>query len=245
MNKTIATINGNIGAGKTTFTNLLKEYFSDSEIVEEPVSIWKGLVDENEKNILDKFYEDPERYAYLFQNLAYISRIEETEKAIRKSKASILFFDRSPQTDKHVFEKMLYDSKKISTIEHNIYNYWYDFCSKYVRPESQPNIIIYLRCSPETAYQRIMKRNRPEEKNITIEYLSEVHRYHEEWLNDTTDGKHVITIDCNRDFESDISYQIEIMEMVKLKIAKIILETIFNKTNELYYPDIVYHGNHC
>lgn len=208
-------INGNIGAGKTTFLNIMGKTFEDSTIVEEPVKEWKETVDCNNENILHKFYKDPKRWAYSFQNIAYITRAKKTEDAIRNSKSRYIFLDRSIKTDKYVFEKMLYDTGLISEIEHKMYNLWYDFYHNYVRKETD-NIIIYLRCDPLVAYERIKKRNRIEEEDITLEYLTDIHRYHEEWLNNTSN---VITIDCNKDFEHDITYQQEIIDIVKTYLA--------------------------
>ena len=41
--------------------------------------------------------------------------------------------------------------------------------------------VVYLKCEPQTALQRIKARNRPEEKEITLELLEELHRLHEDW----------------------------------------------------------------
>lgn len=224
MNKMNIEINGNIGAGKTTFLHIMGKTFENSTIVDEPVKEWKETVDESKENILHKFYKDPKRWAYSFQNIAYITRAKKTEDSIRNSSSRYNFFDRSIKTDKYVFEKMLHEAGHISDIEHKMYNMWYDFYHQYVRKETY-NIIIYLRCDPMVAYERIQKRNRIEEKDITLEYLTEVHRYHEEWLNnENNNNDHIITIDCNKDFEHDIVYQQEIIDIVKSYLA-----------NKLYY----------
>lgn len=227
-------INGNIGAGKTTFLKIMGNAFENSTIVEEPVKEWKSTVDDNKENILHKFYTDPKRWAYAFQNFAYITRAKKTEDAIRNSNSRYIFFDRSIKTDKYVFEKMLYDTNQISEIEHKMYNLWYDFYHDYVRKETD-NIIVYLRCEPHVAYERIKKRNRIEEKDITLEYLSDVHRYHEEWLNNTNNDN-IIIIDCNRDFEHDTVYQQEIIDIVKTYLATKICSKLI-KENICYNED--------
>ena len=57
-NKKIYSVEGNIGAGKTTILKIIGQKLDDVEFVEEPVSIWQNLgVD----NLLEKFYENPER----------------------------------------------------------------------------------------------------------------------------------------------------------------------------------------
>lgn len=217
MSKKIISIEGNIGVGKSTFVSILKNTIDNSEVVYEPVEMWKNLKDSNGENILQKFYKDIDRWAYSFQNLACITRMMKIEEKVKSSDAKYLFLDRSLGTDKHVFEKMLYDSNKISEIEHKMYNLWCDFYHKYIRPEFN-NFIIYLRCRPETAFNRIHKRGREEEKNISIEYLNDLHRYHEDWL---MTESNVIVIDCDKDFENDKEYQQQVINDIKLFINKL------------------------
>ena len=76
-------IEGNIGTGKTTFLNLLKNYIEkfrdinlDARVVLEPVDEWMETRDSDGKNILEKFYSDQGRYSYIFQMNSFISRIK-------------------------------------------------------------------------------------------------------------------------------------------------------------------------
>jgi deoxyadenosine/deoxycytidine kinase len=213
MNKLVVAVEGNIGVGKSTFTKILKDNFSNSTVVSEPVDMWLDITNENGDNILGIFYKDIKRWAYTFQNLAYITRMMKIEDAIRSSDG-IIFLDRSLGTDRNVFEKMLHDDGMLDKVEHSIYNLWYDFYTKYVNNKSDIKYI-YLKCDPKISYERIKKRGREEEKNITLEYLEKLHKYHEEWL---CNQDNVIIIDCNRDFENDITYQTEIIDYIKTKI---------------------------
>ena len=45
---------------------------------------------------------------------------------------------------------------------------------------------IYLKTSPEKSYERIKKRDREEETDISFEYIKEIHNKHEEWLHKST-----------------------------------------------------------
>jgi len=212
MSQNIISIEGNIGVGKSTFTNILQNIFRESKIVEEPVDMWLNTITKSGENILGLFYKDIPRWGYTFQNLAYVTRMMKIQDAIKTNK-SIIFLDRSLGTDKNVFEKMLYDDKLITDIEHNMYNLWCDFYKNYVNNMSSWKYI-YLRCTPNTSYERIKKRGREEEKNITLEYLEKLHKYHEEWLMNTND---VLIIDCDKDFENNLEYQQEIINKVKEK----------------------------
>ena len=70
----IISIEGNIGSGKSTFVNYLKNNLDEKKycIVDEPVNIWKEITDISGNNIISKFYEDKEKYGFSFQMLAYI-----------------------------------------------------------------------------------------------------------------------------------------------------------------------------
>ena len=111
-----------------------------------------------------------------------------------------------------------------------------------------------MRCLPEIALERIKKRGRDEEKNITIEYLNDIHRYHEEWLMDGK-TKNVIVINCDKEFENDQDYQHLILNQVKLGIEKIIQDQlsnliknkiiISNDYEDNYYMRLNMNGSHC
>lgn len=76
-------IEGNIGTGKTTFLNMLNYYLKefesleyDARIVLEPVDEWMDTKDGDGNNILQKFYQNQERYSYIFQMNSFISRVK-------------------------------------------------------------------------------------------------------------------------------------------------------------------------
>jgi deoxyadenosine/deoxycytidine kinase len=58
--------------------------------------------------------------------------------------------------------------------------------------------VIYLRCSPEKCHERTLKRKRPEEDEISLEYLKLIHEKHESWFS-SHDLKNVLVIDTTDD----------------------------------------------
>ena len=60
---------GGIGAGKTSANQVLRELFPNSVFIDEPLDQWNSV------DILNKFYQDPKKYAYVFQSLAFITRL--------------------------------------------------------------------------------------------------------------------------------------------------------------------------
>ena len=125
----IFSIEGNIGSGKSTLVKLLSRYNPHYHFLQEPVNIWKEIKDSDDDNILSVFYKDQTRFAYIFQNFAFITRITTLLALIAKVKSifqdKYIIVERSIYSDKNVFAKMLYDDKKISELEYKIYNYWF------------------------------------------------------------------------------------------------------------------------
>ena len=71
----IISIEGNIGAGKTTAINNLEKHMhynmkeTDNSILflREPVNVWDTIKDSSGETILEKFYKDSDKYAFAFQ----------------------------------------------------------------------------------------------------------------------------------------------------------------------------------
>ena len=182
----IVSIEGNIGSGKSTLlTNLREHYKNDVNVLflKEPVDEWEKITDENGTTILEKFYSDQEKYSFPFQMMAYVSRLKilrDTLKNIENKKTgkTIIITERSLYTDKMVFAKMLYDSKKIEHINYQIYLNWFDTFSE----EFPVHKIIYVKTLPEKCHSRIVKRARDGEGNIPLEYLNSCNNYHNDML---------------------------------------------------------------
>jgi deoxyadenosine/deoxycytidine kinase len=174
-------IDGNIGSGKSTLMGELKTHFSDNTnivFLKEPVDEWETIKDENGITILEKFYENPTKYGFSFQIMAYISRLNIMKQEFKKNPNAIFISERSLFTDKLVFAKMLFDSGNIELVNYKIYLQWFNtFAEDF--PVSK---VIYVNTDPEICFQRIEKRSRTGESNIPLEYLQNCHKYHTDML---------------------------------------------------------------
>ena len=180
--KLVFSIEGNIGSGKSTLIELLKKSNEKFIYLPEPVNIWNKIKDSNGVTILEKYYQDQERYAFPFQMMAYITRLSCIREAINSApEDAIIITERSIYTDREIFAKMLHDSGKIEDICYSIYLRWFDEFS-----ESKLHGIIYVQTTPETCLSRIEHRNRKGEETIPLSYLKNCHRYHENWINNCT-----------------------------------------------------------
>ena len=210
----IFSIEGNIGSGKSTLIkklkNYLKQQYQDFNVIylPEPVKIWETIKDSKGNTILKKFYQNQEKYAFSFQMMAYISRLMEIKREIKKNLKSIIICERSVWTDKNVFAKMLYDDSKIEEVNYTIYNMWFE---EFVK-ELQLNAIFYVKTEPIKCAERVSIRKRDGEV-IPLAYLEKCNKYHEDWLSKS--NKIIITFDGNIEFINGIPRQwIEQIEQV-------------------------------
>lgn len=206
----LVSIDGNIGSGKSTTWDMLKEACKgrdDVHFVEEPVDSWHAVVDETGVPILTNFYKDKKTYAFRFQMMAYISRLALLRRTVREhaAKCRVIITERSVDTDRNIFAKMLYDSGDIQEDEYTIYNMWFD---EFVRDLPVAGLV-YIRADPETCMERIMKRGR-EGETIPLDYIQKCHDYHDEWINgSSTMSCKKLVIDANVEIEVTANQRVE------------------------------------
>jgi deoxyadenosine/deoxycytidine kinase len=188
-NYSIVSVEGNIGSGKTTLMANLKEKYKNDPLViflKEPVDEWEKIQDANGKTILEKFYENQEKYSFAFQMMAYVSRLNVLRQALQgldSSKKYIIITERSLDTDRFVFAKMLYETRKMEDVCYQIYLNWFHTFSE----EFPVHRVVYMKTAPEICHARISTRAREGEDCIPLEYLQTCEKYHEYMLQDTSD----------------------------------------------------------
>ena len=229
MKKTlIISIEGNIGSGKSTVMKFLSENLNnyllsnmiDLKIcyLQEPVDIWNTIIDNDGKNIIQKYYEDQNKYAFSFQMMAYISRLSQIKNELTKN-YDVIITERSLYTDKNVFAKMLYDDKKINEIDYKIYNKWFDEFTDILTNMN----ILYIKTNPEICSQRIIKRSRKGE-NIELKYLESCNLYHNNWIDNTSTDK--IIIDGNNNINDSIVQDNKYLNNILNSIHMLIVKTM-------------------
>lgn len=177
-------IQGNIGAGKSTLINILKKpkfqkklrekLFNNMPLlfVDEPVTDWTvKKYQNNTKSALDYYYEDKIRWGLTFQIKAFTTRMQTTvDQTLKLKEKTIIISERSMTSDKNVFFKTI--KPKITAFEWDTYSDFYNLiCYKLNQIEKR---MIVLVCSSKECYNRIKSRGRLEEIDITEEYLNEL-----------------------------------------------------------------------
>jgi deoxyadenosine/deoxycytidine kinase len=187
-NYKILSIEGNIGSGKSTLLENLRSYYNDDThivFLREPVDEWEKIKDNQGNTMLKKFYADQEKYSFAFQMMAYISRLKILRDTVKEillnpTQQYVIITERSLYTDKHVFAKMLHDQGNIESVCYQIYLNWFDEFTK----DFPINYTVYVNTDPQVCYNRIHKRAREGEEVISLIYLQDCHKYHEEFLDD-------------------------------------------------------------
>lgn len=212
-------IEGNIGAGKSTFLSILKKQL-DLDILYEPTHAWQNV---GGHNILDAFYKDAPRWAYTFQTYAFITRIMAQQERMKEAQGPLIV-ERSVYADRFCFAKNAHEMGVMSALEWQMYTQWFKWLMDvYIE---KPKGFIYLQTSPQTCYERLRNRNRSEEKGVGKEYLELLHEKHEAWLirkEDIIDGLQdipVLVLACDAEFEKDEQVQNQHREKVAAFLAQ-------------------------
>ena len=198
----IISIEGNIGAGKSTFLENLESHLGKQSgwiFLREPVHIWDTICDQNGETILSKFYANPDKYAFSFQIMAYTTRLHELKRVLKENPDCIgVICERSLDADKHIFAKMLHADGLIDDVMYDIYERYF---SEY-EGNLTLNGMIYVEADPDVCYQRVAKRSRDGESNIALDYLQKCHEYHCKWIQHTETK--VLTLNVNDDVEVSV-----------------------------------------
>lgn len=196
-------IEGNIGAGKSTFLSIIGQNLG-VQVIYEPHTKWQEIGGDN---LLEKFYSDTTRWAYTFQTFAFVSRVVQQETISQKSDHMIHILERSVFSDRYCFAKNCFEMGTMTALEWKLYQEWFSWLvGMYTKPLHG---FIYLKTDPEVCYKRLQKRNRYEEAGVSLDYLTMIHEKHEDWLirraniDDTMKKVPVLVLECNNEFESD------------------------------------------
>lgn len=154
MNYHFITVEGNIGAGKTTLSHLLARHYNARLVLEEFA----------DNPFLAKFYENPRQYAFPVELFFMAERFKQLKDLIQQKD---LF--QSITISDYLFTKCLLFAKvTLPDDEFRLYQRLFDIIHQQL---IQPDILIYLHAPVSKLQQNIKKRNRSYEQAIPDEYL--------------------------------------------------------------------------
>ena len=181
-------IAGNIGAGKTTLTNLLAKNFN-----------WKPQLEEVDNNpYLNDFYEDMPRWSFSLQIFFLNSRYQQILEL--KNQDLPIIQDRTIYEDAYIFAPNLHSMGLMTTRDFENYFSLFNLMETFI---SAPDLLIYLRASIPTLVSHISDRGREYEESIRIDYLKRLNERYEAWISTYDKGKLMIIDVDENNFKSD------------------------------------------
>jgi deoxyguanosine kinase len=157
MNYHFITIEGNIGAGKTTLAHILAKHFNARLIVEQFA----------DNPFLAKFYENPQQYAFPLELFFMAERYKQMKELVHTND----LFQHITISD-YLFSKcLLFARVNLPETEFRLYQKLYDI----IFPQLvKPDILIYLHAPVSRLQRNIKNRNRPYEQSIGDDYLFQI-----------------------------------------------------------------------
>ena len=154
MKYTFITIEGNIGAGKTTLAHLLSKHFNARLVLEQFA----------DNPFLPKFYENPQQYAFPLELFFMAERFKQLKELIQQKD----LFQNITISD-YLFTKcLLFARINLPEDEFRLYQRLFEIIHAQV---VQPELLIYLHAPVNKLQQNIKKRNRSYEQKIPDDYL--------------------------------------------------------------------------
>ncbi len=171
MKKQFIAIAGNVGVGKSTLTAMLAEKLS-----------WEPFYEAVGDNpYLADFYKDMRRWSFHSQ-IFFLSRRLRHHHQLLSSPNSVVQ-DRSVYEDAEVFARNLYQQGHMSDRDYYSYRELYEVLALFLPP---PDLIVYLKASVPTLLERIIKRGRDFERDISPLYLQQLNELYNAWIEDFT-----------------------------------------------------------
>ena len=168
---------GNIGAGKTTLTQLLAKHFKWEPHFEDVV----------DNPYLDDFYHQMERWSFNLQIYFLNSRFRQVMQ-IRESGKNVIQ-DRTIYEDAYIFAPNLHAMGLMTNRDFKNYAQLFELMESKVEA---PDMLIYLRSSILNLVGQIHKRGREYENTISIEYLNRLNERYEAWIETYAKGRLLI-----------------------------------------------------
>ncbi|WP_295713061.1 deoxynucleoside kinase [Mucilaginibacter sp.] len=194
---------GNIGAGKTTLTEMLAHNYG-----------WEPLFEAVDNNpYLEDFYSDMKRWSFNLQIYFLNSRYRQIID-IQKSGRNILQ-DRTIYEDAYIFAENLHDMGLMTTRDYENYESIFDNITEFIKP---PDLLVYLKASVPTLVSNIQRRGREYESGIRLDYLSKLNEKYEKWIKNYKLGKLLILDKDNLDFANNTEDMATIVQLIEREI---------------------------
>ncbi len=175
-------IAGNIGVGKTELTRRLSDELN-----------WAAYYEPVIQNpYLDPFYADMKRWSFHLQ-IYFLSERFKAQAEIGRSAVAFIQ-DRTIYEDAEIFARTLHAQGSMTEVDYENYVSLFGCMVSFLR---KPDLIIYLKASPEVLMERIARRGRASERSITVDYIARLNRAYDDWMRRARGEGDVLEIDTD------------------------------------------------
>lgn len=163
------TIEGNIGAGKTTLATQLSRHYNARLVLEQFA----------DNPFLPKFYEKPDQYAFPLELFFMAERYKQLQELLLQKS----MFQQLTISDYLFTKSLLFAKVTLSEDEYRLYQRLFEIVQQNL---IQPEILIYLHAPVKKLQENIRKRERSYEQSIPDEYLQNIQDTYLQYLKQFT-----------------------------------------------------------
>ncbi len=157
MRKKYIALEGPIGVGKTSLVNLMVERLGAAKILEDVTNPF-----------LEAFYEEEPGAAFQAQLFYLLARYRTLSEAVQTD-----LFSRFTVADFTFYKDRIFAHLTLDDSELLLYEKLWAVLEPQV---PKPDLVVYLQGSTAVLAERVAKRDRAEERNLSLDYLEEVHQ---------------------------------------------------------------------
>lgn len=198
-NYNFITIEGNIGAGKTTLATSLSNEFNARLILEQFA----------DNSFLPKFYEQPDKYAFPLELSFLAERYHQLKNELSKQD----IFKPKIITDYYFLKSLIFAKANLDEDEYALYSKLFHIINDSL---PKPDLFVYLYQNIERLQENIKKRGRSYEQKISDEYLIKIQSAYFDYIKQVPDLK-IVIIDVNK---IDFAHNLNDYEQIKSIIDK-------------------------
>jgi len=190
-------IEGNIGAGKTTLTDMLATDYNAKKVLERFA----------DNPFLPKFYEDNDRFAFPLE----MSFLADRYQQLTDDLAQFDLFKSFIISDYYIFKSLIFAQVTLADDEYRLYRRMFDIMYKDI---TKPDLYIYLYQNTDRLLENIQKRGRDYEQNIKADYLSDIHKGYANFIQSEKDLNTLIIDVSELDFVTNNNDYLTIISQI-------------------------------
>ena len=189
------TIEGCIGAGKTTLAKKISEDYGGKLILEKF----------EDNPFLPKFYEDPQRHAFPVELYFMAERFQHLRKLLMEADIFMQF-----TVSDFLFQKsLIFANQNLNEDESKLYRMLFNIINPTL---PKPDIILYLYAPVEKLLENIKRRGRDYEQNIESAYLEKIQNAYLEFFKFQSHSRIVLLNTAELDFETGYTKAVELLQ---------------------------------